>query len=171
MSRSSIPCRAASALLIAFLLGPTLLWAAVTSEELQATVLDAKRKVYPALVHIQPVLKVYRSGERERMAVTGSGVIISEGGFVLTNNHVVEHAERVICTLHDQQEVSAEVVGRDVFTDLAVIQLNLEELEGKFVVGRLVERNQSEFTAGLNNMNRGAQAQVLAELQAKEAAR
>lgn len=45
-----------------------------------------------------------------------------------------------------------------------------EELEGKFVVGRLVERNQAEFTAGLNRVNREAQAQVLAELQAKEAA-
>ncbi len=122
--------RALVALLFVVLLGPQAV-ATVASEELQATVLAAKRKVYPALVHIQPVLEVYRAGERERMAVTGSGVIISEEGYVLTNNHVVQHAERVICTLHDQQEVTAELVGRDVFTDLAVIRLNLDEVEGR----------------------------------------
>jgi len=44
-----------------------------------------------------------------------------------------------------------------------------EELEGKFVVGRLVERHQSEFTDGLERMNRRAQAQVLAEIRTKEA--
>jgi len=89
------------------------------------TVLEAKRKVTPALVHIQPILEIYRSGEREKMAVTGSGVIISADGYVLTNNHVVERAEQVTCTLHNQQEVSAELIGRDVFTDLAIIQLNI----------------------------------------------
>ncbi len=46
-----------------------------------------------------------------------------------------------------------------------------EDLEGKFVVGRLVERNQSEFTDGLRRINREAQAAVLAELQGREAAK
>jgi hypothetical protein len=47
------------------------------------------------------------------MAVTGSGVIFSPEGYVVTNNHVVERAERVTCFLEDQQEVPATVVGRD----------------------------------------------------------
>jgi serine protease Do len=105
--------------------------------ELQQSVFGAKQKVVPALVHIQPILEVYRSGERGQVAVTGSGVIISEEGYVLTNNHVVEKARRVTCTLWDQQTVSAELVGLDVFTDLAVIRLNLEELEGELQPARL----------------------------------
>jgi len=153
LSRSSTVHRALVALLFVVLLGPQAL-ATVTSQELQATVLAAKRKVYPALVHIQPVLEVYRSGERERMAVTGSGVIISKEGYVLTNNHVVEHAERVICTLHDQQEVTAEIVGRDVFTDLAVIRLNLDEFEGELhpaILGSSSHLEAGQFVMALGS--------------------
>ncbi len=153
MSPLSTLRRALAALLFFVLLGPQAL-ATVASQELQATVLAAKRKVYPALVHIQPVLEVYRSGERERMAVTGSGVIISEEGYVLTNNHVVERAERVICTLHDQQEVTAELVGRDVFTDLAVIRLNLDELEGDLhpaVLGSSAHLEAGQFVMALGS--------------------
>ena len=92
------------ALILAMLTAPQAMTAVeLPLAELQGTVYEAKRKVVPALVHIQPILKVYRAGERSRIAVTGSGVIISKEGYVLTNNHVVEHAERVTCTLHDQQ--------------------------------------------------------------------
>jgi serine protease Do len=111
--------------------------AAAGPQDLQSTVYEAKRSVLPALVHIQPILEVYRAGEREKMAVTGSGVILSEDGYVLTNNHVVERAERVTCTLHDQQVVEAELVGRDAFTDLAVIRLDLEEVNGPLQPARL----------------------------------
>ncbi|MGD8376780.1 MAG: trypsin-like peptidase domain-containing protein [Acidobacteriota bacterium] len=98
--------------------------------DLQAAVDDARDRVLPALVHIQPVLEVYRAGEKGKVAVTGSGVIFSREGHVLTNNHVVENAQRVICTLADQQEVRADLVGRDPWTDLAVIQLDLDAVEG-----------------------------------------
>jgi len=100
--------------------------------DLQDTIYEAKSRVMPALVHIQPVLEVYRSGEKGKMAVTGSGVIISEDGYVLTNNHVVQRAKQVTCTLADQQEVS-----RDVFTDLAVIRLNLDEVKGPIAFANL----------------------------------
>ncbi len=115
---------------LAFLASPIGAAGAVTAE-LQEKVLQAKRKVTPALVHIQPILEIYRAGEREKMAVTGSGVIISADGYVLTNNHVVAHAEQVTCTLHNQQEVSAELIGRDAFTDLAILKLNMDEVEGE----------------------------------------
>lgn len=53
----------------------------------------------------------------------GSGVIISEEGFILTNNHVVEGAREVTVTLADQKELKADIVGRDPKTDLAVLKI------------------------------------------------
>ena len=91
--------------------------------DLQSRILTARDRVLPALVHIEPILEVFRRGERGHLAVTGSGVIFSGEGYILTNNHVVENATRVTCTLSDQEEVEAELVGRDPLTDLAVLKL------------------------------------------------
>jgi serine protease Do len=86
--------------------------------------LRARDRVFPALVHVEPIVEVFQGGERGRMAVTGSGAIISEDGLVLTNAHVVENAERVTCVLSDRREIAAEVIGRDEATDLAVLRLD-----------------------------------------------
>ncbi len=53
----------------------------------------------------------------------GSGFIISEDGYVVTNNHVVENASEVTITLDDGRNVSAEVVGADKRTDLALLKI------------------------------------------------
>jgi serine protease Do len=53
----------------------------------------------------------------------GSGVIIDAAGIILTNNHVVERAEKLTVTLHDNRSFDAEVVGTDPASDLAVIKL------------------------------------------------
>ena len=58
----------------------------------------------------------------------GSGVIVSEDGYILTNNHVVEDAEKLTVQLSDEREVAAEIVGLDPRTDLAVIKVDLDEL-------------------------------------------
>ncbi|MBZ0186137.1 MAG: S1C family serine protease, partial [Candidatus Obscuribacterales bacterium] len=49
----------------------------------------------------------------------GSGVIIRADGFILTNNHVVQKADKIQVTLPDGRKLKGEVVGRDGFTDLA----------------------------------------------------
>ena len=53
----------------------------------------------------------------------GSGVIISEDGYIVTNNHVIEGASNIKVTLHDGTEVAAELVATDEQTDVAVIKI------------------------------------------------
>ena len=53
----------------------------------------------------------------------GTGFIITEDGYVMTNNHVVEGAETILVTLHDRTVHEARVIGRDPTTDVAVIKL------------------------------------------------
>ncbi len=96
-------------------------------ENSQQKVLEAKQMVFPALVHIQPVKEFLSSGEKQKVQVTGSGVIISADGYVVTNNHVAEKANYVRCTLSSKQELQAEVIGLDPWTDLAVLKLDLSE--------------------------------------------
>ena len=66
-------------------------------------------------------------GPREGMA-SGSGVIISEDGYIVTNNHVVEDAAEIEVVLNDNRSYEASVVGMDPTTDLAVIKVNESEL-------------------------------------------
>ncbi|MBR1466702.1 MAG: Do family serine endopeptidase [Bacteroidaceae bacterium] len=58
----------------------------------------------------------------------GSGVIISEDGYIVTNNHVVEGAEEITVTLNDNREYDARVIGLDATTDLALIKVDANEL-------------------------------------------
>lgn len=58
----------------------------------------------------------------------GSGVIISPDGYLLTNNHVIEGADRIVAVLKDGREESAAIVGRDPETDLAVLKIDLKDL-------------------------------------------
>jgi len=58
----------------------------------------------------------------------GSGVIVSTEGFVLTNNHVVEGADEINVVLNDGRRTQAKLVGTDPETDLAVLQIKLDQL-------------------------------------------
>ena len=58
-----------------------------------------------------------------RQSSLGSGVIISEDGIILTNNHVVQDADKITITLHDEREFEGEIVGTDPQSDLAVVRL------------------------------------------------
>lgn len=89
----------------------------------ERAVLKAKDRVAPALVHIRPVKEVFTQGRREEMKVLGSGFIISDDGYVVTNEHVAGESSIVSCVLWNNAEVDAEVVGTDPFTDLAVLKL------------------------------------------------
>ena len=101
--------------------------------KIQAAVRHARDRVLPALVRVQPISEVYVGGRKVKRTGFGSGVIFSEGGHVLTNYHVAGRAKNLICVMHDKEEVPAELVAGDPWTDLAVIRLELEKYKGKSV--------------------------------------
>lgn len=59
---------------------------------------------------------------------SGSGVIVKEDGYILTNNHVVGQADEIKVTLNDKREFQGKVVGRDSFTDLALVKIDAKGL-------------------------------------------
>ncbi|MEH6638382.1 MAG: DegQ family serine endoprotease [Porticoccaceae bacterium] len=67
------------------------------------------------------------SPERKSQAI-GSGFIISQDGYILTNNHVVDGADEIQVRLNDRQEFAAEVVGVDRRSDLALLKVDAEDL-------------------------------------------
>lgn len=71
----------------------------------------------------------YSQGETEKETVgSGSGVIITSDGYIVTNNHVVSGAEAIKVYLQDGTEYEAQLIGTDSYTDLAVIKINAENL-------------------------------------------
>jgi len=69
----------------------------------------------------------YAPPQRDKQSF-GSGFIISKEGYVLTNNHVVDNADKVIVKLNDRRELEAEVIGTDERTDVALLKIKADNL-------------------------------------------
>ncbi|MBQ8656961.1 MAG: Do family serine endopeptidase [Prevotella sp.] len=69
-----------------------------------------------------------RKIQTPKKEATGSGVIISSDGFIVTNNHVVAGADELTVTLNDNREFSARIIGTDETTDLALIKIESKNL-------------------------------------------
>ncbi len=65
----------------------------------------------------------YKSQAQPRLG-SGSGVIISEDGYIVTNNHVVDDADEIEVVLNDKRSYAAKIVGRDPSTDLALLKIS-----------------------------------------------
>jgi serine protease DegQ len=108
---------------------------------------EAARKAMPAVVNIFTSQQVKRPrhpfmddplfryffGEQpdlgpQRREGLGSGVIVSEQGYILTNHHVVESVDQIEVALADSRKVTARVVGTDPETDLAVLKVEIQKL-------------------------------------------
>lgn len=114
--------------------GVTATTTVATAAENSSTI-NVGKKVSPAVVFISNIQNVRSfmgygfgySQPTEAVASTGSGVIYSADGYIITNNHVVEGAEKISVTLYNGDSYIAEVVGCDERTDLAVIKIEADE--------------------------------------------
>ncbi len=76
----------------------------------------------------QPQQRQQQAEPQQQRAGSGSGVIITADGYIATNNHVIDGADKVEVVLDDRRRYDAEVIGRDPTTDLALLKINEKEL-------------------------------------------
>lgn len=100
---------------------------------------EAAKKTVPAVVHVKTVQMgreyignpfldfMYGNTPRTREAPQrmgiGSGVIVSEDGYIITNNHVIDNSDKILITLNDKKEYEAKVIGTDPNTDIALLKV------------------------------------------------
>ena len=99
--------------------------------DLEVATKIARDRVYPASVRVDARRTEYVGGEKRRTGGSGSGVIFDQEGHILTNYHVAGRADELTCILFNKERVKARLVGSDPWTDLAVIQLDLDEVKQK----------------------------------------
>ncbi len=136
--------------------------------------------VTPAVVRIETRRTVTRSARRDvpeqfrrffdqqpeeddtpRQAVSGgSGFIVTEDGYILTNNHVVEGATDVRVYFPDRRYFPAEVVGTDPFTDVAVIKVDIDRDLPTMAFGDSDDVNVGEWILAIGNPGFGASTQL-----------
>lgn len=77
---------------------------------------------------MEDFMQQFGGGQQPERQGEGSGFILTNDGYIITNNHVVADADRVTVTLADQRTFSAKVVGRDPTTDVAVVKIDAKNL-------------------------------------------
>jgi len=86
---------------------------------------------------------------KEKISSQGSGFIISEDGFILTNEHVVHNSDSIIVTLPDGRRFTAEIIGTDYALDIALLKINEENLSYlKFADSDKLERGEWAIAMG-----------------------
>ncbi|MBI2435877.1 MAG: PDZ domain-containing protein [Candidatus Hydrogenedentes bacterium] len=95
--------------------------------DLRARVEEAVQQVKQSLVRIHVVETYYSEGREMKYEASGSGVVITPQGHVITNHHVAGHAKQLKCVFSDKREVEADLVAGDPLTDIAIIKLHNPE--------------------------------------------
>ncbi len=92
-------------------------------DKMKSLIISVSEAIKPAVVHIE-VVKKKRDQRYESM---GSGLVIDNQGFILTNEHVVDNHIEIMVALESNREYPAEVIGVDKLTDLALIKINVPD--------------------------------------------
>ncbi len=82
---------------------------------------------------------------------TGSGVLISKEGLILTNHHVIEGADKIEIALGDGRKTIAKLIGSDPETDIAVLKIDLPDLPEPIVLGNLANVNVGDVVLAIGN--------------------
>ncbi len=90
---------------------------------------EVVNRIMPAVVGVNNYAYVSRFGQRTLVeAGSGSGVIVSSDGYIITNQHVIDGADEIRVVLPENSTVVAELVGEDVLTDLALLKIERTDL-------------------------------------------
>ncbi|MBS1258533.1 MAG: hypothetical protein MAG551_01592 [Candidatus Scalindua arabica] len=79
-------------------------------------------------IHTTRVLKKNTPNRGFRIKSQGSGVIYNNGGYIITNKHVIKDAGEIVVSLYDGREFKAELVGTDARSDIAILKIDAEDL-------------------------------------------
>jgi len=96
----------------------------INTTDIQTTITQAVKKVGPAVVTVVGTIPGQMTifGQTGDQTVSGSGIFISDTGYILTNNHVVEGTKDVNIVLSDGSQEKATIVGTDLYSDIAVLK-------------------------------------------------
>lgn len=128
--------------------------------------IESRRTVQPSARQVPEQFRRFfdmPQGERPepRSAIAGgSGFIVSKDGYILTNNHVVENATDLRVYFPDRRYFPAEVVGRDPFTDVAVIKVDVDEDLPVMAFGRSDDVRVGEWIVAIGNPGFGSSTQL-----------
>ena len=124
----------------------------VNTTEVETAVTQAVENTGPAVVTVVGTIPGQRTrfGMTTESTVSGSGVFISADGYILTNNHVIEDAQTITIILADGNEQAAVLVGTDVYSDLAVLQV-AGEVPAAAVMGNSDALNQGETVIAIGS--------------------
>ena len=101
-------------------------------------------RIFPAVVRIDVASETFSGGKRDLRRGIGSGVIIDAEGHILTNYHVAGRAAEIYVTLANKERVLAKLIGDDHWTDLAIIQLDMEVIRKKKITFNYAELGESK---------------------------
>ena len=110
---------------------------------------ETKRKFLSQEEQLFEMFYGRRSSNRPQRG-SGSGVIISEDGYIVTNNHVVQNTDYVKVILSDNREYAAKIIGRDESTDMAVIKIEETDLKA-ISIGNSDEIKVGEWVLAVGN--------------------
>ena len=98
-----------------------------STPDFRQVVSEAKAAVAPSVVFIRVIYNDTESGRNRKGVASGSGVIVSKDGEVLTNHHVVDKTSEIRCQLADGRAFTAKVLGKDKDLDIALLKLDMPE--------------------------------------------
>ncbi len=98
----------------------------ISSTQIETTITQSVEKIGPAVVTVLGVIPgpLTFFGRTPDQEVSGSGVIITDNGYIITNNHVVEDTSQVSIIFANGEQRPAQVVGTDIFADLSVLKVD-----------------------------------------------
>ena len=112
----------------------------------------AAEKTINSVVHVKNTAKAknsnslwdlfYGNSDDRTTIGTGSGVIVSSDGYIITNNHVIENATQIEVTTNDNKSFDAELIGTDQNSDIAVLKINAES---RFPYIRFADSDQTKI--------------------------